>query len=165
MTARSRPSTFRVVRALWRYRGRIAGHGDRYQAEIATAVRTALDARVGGRAALASYRFAMRLLLGLVIALALIALATAVGLWQVDHRLALVALVPLLGAGLAAWWRLQWGAPLDWLDEHADPDREVPLGELPARLRALAAETRGLANVPARLSDELELLAGDLPAP
>jgi hypothetical protein len=165
MARTTRPSTFQFMRALWRYHGRIANHGDRYQAEVATAVRTALDARVGGRAALAGYRFMMRMLLLLAIALALVAILTAVGLWQLDHRLALVGLLPLVGAGVVAWWRLQWGAPLDWLDEHADPEREVPLRELPARLRALAAETRGLANVPARLSDELELLAGDLPQP
>ena len=70
---------------------------------------------------------------------------------------------PLVPGLLLAWWRVTWGAPLDWLDEHADPSRTVSTAELPGHLRALAAQTRSLAHVPARLSEQLEALAGDLP--
>lgn len=159
---RRRHSTLRLLRALWRYRGRIEAHGDQYQAELATAVRTALDERLAGRVAIAGYRLAMRLLLAGAIVLAALAVLLAVLLWQTNAWLALLALPLLAGGAALAWWRVTWGAPLDWLTEHADPDRAVPMRELPARLRALAAESRRVANVPGRLADELDALAGDV---
>ena len=159
---RRRHSTIRLLRAVWRYHGRIESHGNQYQAEVATAVRTALDERFAGRTALAGYRLGMRLLVVGVVFLLLLAALAGAGLWQVAHPLAPLALVPLVGAGMLTWWRLSWGASLDWLEEHADPDRVVPVRELPARLRALAAESRRMADVPARLSDELDALAGDV---
>ena len=159
---RRRHSTLRLLRAVWRYRGRIEAHGDQYQAELATAVSTALDERIAGRVAIRGYRLAMRLLLVGAIALAALAVILAALLWRANAWLALLALPVLVGAAALAWWRLTWGAPLDWLTEHADPDRVVPLRELPTRLRALAAESRRVANIPERHSDELDALAGDV---
>lgn len=165
MAHRRRHSTFRLLRAVWRYRGRIEAHGNAYQAELATAVRTALDQRLLGRTALGGYRLAMRLLLVGAGGLAVLAVLLAFGLWQLEPWLALLAVVPAAGAGLLGWWRFVWGAPLDWLQEHADPERTVAIGELPARLHQLARESRSIANVPARLGDELEALATDLEPP
>lgn len=162
MGRRRRHSTLRLLRAVWRYRGRIEGHGHAYQAELATAVRTALDQRLAGRAALRGYGFAMRMLLVGAAALFVLALVTAVLLFRVEPWLALLALLPTFAGGVLAWWRLTWGAPLDWLGEHADPDRSVPLSALPHRLRKLARESRSIANVPARLGDELDALASDI---
>jgi hypothetical protein len=103
----------------------------------------------------------MRAMMAVAALLVVVALAGGAVLWyEVDHRAVIVALLPLVGAGFVLWWRLAWGAPLDWLDEHADKQRTVTVRELPGRLRALAAEARSLANVPARLSDELDELAG-----
>lgn len=161
---RRRHSTLRLLRAVWRYRGRIEAHGAAYQVELATSVRTALDARAVGRAALGGYRLAMRALISAAIALVVLALLVAALLWQLEPWFALLALPVLLGAAALLWWRFTWGAPLDWLTEHADPEREVPLRELPTRLRALAAEARDIANVPERLSDELDALASDVAA-
>lgn len=155
----------RLLRAIWRYRGQLAAHGDAYQAELATAVRTQLDAGLGGRVALTGYRFAMRLLLFGAITVALLAVLVAVLLYRVEPPLALLGILVAIPAVALGWWRLVWGRPLDWLDEHADPARTVPLEELPTRLRALAAETRTIANVPARLGDELEALAAAPPDP
>lgn len=149
----------RCLRALWRYHGRLDEHGTAYQVELATALRTQVDATFGGRAFIGTYRFVLRALLGAAIAVAVLAVLLAIGLWQVDPRLALLAVLVALPAALLAWWRIAWGAPLDWLYEHADPDRTIALGELPGRLRELAAETRTISNVPARLADELDALA------
>lgn len=163
MPARRRHSTLRLLRALWRYRGRLEQQGSRYQVELATAVRTALDERVAGRVALGGYRLAMRLLGGAALACGALALVAGLLLWQADPWLLLLDLPLLVLTGLLAWWRLTWGAPLAWLEEHADPERTIPLAELPERLRALARETRDIAHVPARLSEELDALAGDVP--
>lgn len=159
-----RPSTFRLLRAIWRYRRRVAGHGDRYQVELATTVRTALHGRAAGRLALGAYRAAMRVLLVGAIVLGVLGLVAAWLLWQLEPWAALASLLLLVPAVALGWWRLAWGAPLDWLDEHADPDREVALTELPGRLRAVASELRELADVPASLSRELDVLAGDIDA-
>lgn len=161
---RRRLSTFRLLRAVWRYRGRIEAHGGAYQTELATAVRTALDARIVGRTALGGYRFAMRLLLGAAIVMAILTVLGAISLWRTtDEPLAALLAFPFaVIAGVLGWWRFVWGAPLDWLSEHADPDRTVPLRELPQRLNELARETRSIAHVPARLSEELDALAGDV---
>ena len=163
---RRRHSTLRLLRALWRYRGRIHAHGNAYQAELATAVRTALVERFAGRAALGSYRLAMRGIRALAIVMAITAGAMALALLVVMPWLALLALLPAVAAGVLLWWRFTWGAPLDWLDEHADPARTVTIEELPGRLRELARETRAMVDVPARLADELDALAADVePAP
>lgn len=161
----NRIGVVRLLRALWRYRRQIAEHGDAYQAELATAVHTQLDAALGGRVALAGYRVAMRLLVAGAIAVALLALVLGALLYRIEPELALLAIPVAIPAGLLTWWRLLWGRPLDWLDQHADRSRTVPLEELPTRLRALAAETRTIANVPARLADQLELLAAAPPDP
>lgn len=155
----------RLLRAIWRYRRQLAAHGDAYQAELATAVRTQLDAGLGGRVALAGYRVAMRLLLFAAIAVAGLAALLALLLYRVEPQLALLAIVVAIPAVVLGWWRLLWGRPLDWLDHHSDPSRTVPLEELPQRLQALAAETRTIANVPARLADELDALAATPPDP
>lgn len=155
-----RTSPFRVARALWRYRGRIEAHGGRYQTEIATALRTALESQVAGRMALGGYRLAMRALVVGCVLLAVLAVVLAVLLWRVEHAAALVGLVPLAGAGVLGWWRLAWGAPLDWLAEHADPERRLPLPELPGALRQVARELRQIADVPGALAQELDDLAG-----
>lgn len=160
MPNRRRPSTFRLLRAVWRYRGRIEAHGGAYQAELATAVRTALHGRALGRSALTGYRLLLRALVFGAVALIALAALLAWLLWKVDPLLALLAL-PFVIAGCAlGWWRIVWGAPLDWLDEHADADRTVSLAEMPGRLRTLAGETRKMANVPAQLAEELDALAG-----
>lgn len=152
-------SPIRLARAVWRYRGQLEGHGAAYQVELATAIRTTIVSTVPGRFALSGYRFAMRMLLAAIAVLVVIAILFAVGLWQLSPWASLAALVPLAGAVVVTLWRLSWGAPLDWLSEHADPSRQVTVAELPGRLRELAAETRTIANVPARLADELEALA------
>lgn len=157
-------STVRLLRALWRYRGRIEAHGGQYQAELATAVHTTLDQRRVGRTALGGYRLAMRALVVGAVLLILLAVLLAVLLWRVDHRGALVGIVPLVPAGFLTWWRFAWGAPLDWLDEHADRSRTVTIAELPASLRRLAAESRRIADIPARIGDELEELAREVEA-
>ena len=151
----------RLVRAMWRYRGEVQAHGDAYQAELATVVHTTVHETIFGRLALSGYRFAMRILVAGVAAAALFTLVLAYALWQVTPWAATGALLPLVLVGLLVAWRLSWGAPLDWLDEHADPSRRVTLDQLPQRLRALALETRTIANVPARLADELDQLARD----
>ncbi len=159
--AAARPGTspIRLARALWRYRGQLEDHGDDYQAELATMLRTTIVSTVVGRMALSTYRFAMRAMIAGIAALALFALVVAVSLWQLSPWAALLALLPAGGAVLVGLWRMSWGEPLDWLTEHADPERSVTLAELPTRLRALALETRSIANVPGRLADELEALA------
>ncbi|MCW2923579.1 MAG: hypothetical protein JWM98_983 [Thermoleophilia bacterium] len=162
MARRHARSTFRLLRALWRYRGKIEAHGDQYQAELATAVHTTLDQRLVGRTALGAYRLAMRALLVGAVVLVLVAVLLAVVLWRVEHWAAAFSLLVLIPAGLLAWWRISWGAPLDWLDEHADPARTVSITELPASLRRLAAESRRVADIPARIGDELDELAREV---
>lgn len=152
-------SPIRLARALWRYRGQLEGHGDAYQAELATTLRTTVVATVPGRMALSAYRFAMRLMIAAIASLVLFGIVLAIGLWQLSPWASLIALLPLAGAVLVGLWRLSWGAPLDWLTEHADPERSASIVELPARLHALARETRSIANVPGRLADELDALA------
>ena len=105
----------------------------------------------------------MRVLFWFAIVLLVIAALLALGLWQLDHRLALVAGFPLLVAGFAGWWRSSWGAPLDWLSRNTRaPAREVPLLELaqhdymPTRTR----DARGSRTCRRGLSDELDLLSG-----
>ncbi|MCW2962641.1 MAG: hypothetical protein JWM25_57 [Thermoleophilia bacterium] len=157
-------TTFRLLRALWRYRGRIEAHGDRYQVELATAVRTALDRQLVGRVALRGYRIAMRaLVVGAAVA-GLLALVVAWLLWQVEPWAALAALLPLALCVLIIVWRFAYGAPLDWLDEFADPTRQVSPRELPGVLRELATELRDVADVPANISRELDSLADDAAA-
>lgn len=159
---RRRVSTFRLLRALWRYRGRIADHGGRYQTELATTVRSALDRRTAGRVALVAYRGAMRALWIGAAVLLLVTLGLGRALWSIDHRFALAALLPAFATLWLVWQRFVWGAPLDWLDEHADPDRTMTVAELPGALRGVARELRELANVPASVSRELDALAGDI---
>ncbi len=154
-----RVSPIRLVRALWRYRGQLEAHGTAYQVELATTVRTSLVSTTPGRLALNGYVFAMRVMIAGVAALALFALVLATALWQYSPWWALLALLPAGGAVLLWIWRMSWGAPLDWLREHADTERTVTLAELPSRLHALAGETRSIANVPGRLADELDALA------
>lgn len=161
-TTRPRFSPLRMLRAIWRYRKRIEAHGDRYHQELATAVHTALREQFVGRAALGTYRLAMRLLVVGAIVAVLVALLGGTLLYLLHPLLTLVAIVPLVGAGLLTWWRIAWGAPLDWLQEHADPTRELSFAELPGRLHELARETRTMADVPARLADELDALAAEL---
>lgn len=151
---------FQLIRALWRYRGRIAQHGGAYQSELATAVKTALDARFIGRFAFATYYALMTVLLVLAVIAWIITVVVALVLgFTAGWWWATIAILPAIGAGVLTYWRLSWGGPLDWLNEHADPARRVSLVELPANLRALAAETRTLADVPANISLELEELA------
>lgn len=157
--------TIRLLRAIWRYRGRIADHGAAYQTELAVTVRSALEERRLGAIGLAGYRLAMRALLWAAIFALVVAVALGLGLWQVRHELAIIALLPLAGAALLGWWRLSWGAPLDWLSEFDDPSRTVSAHDLPARLQALASETRGIANAPARIADELDALAREAQQP
>ncbi len=152
----------RVARAAWRYYGRVDAHHDAYERELATTLHTLVTERLSGRLALGSYRLAMRLLTILAIALAAIALLLAASLWRLEPWSSLLALVPAVPAALLLWWRLAWGAPLDWLEEHADPNVQLPLSELPERLQQLANETRSLANAPARLSEELDALAAEV---
>lgn len=149
-----------LLRAVWRYRARIEALGARGQTEVATALRSAIEARVVGRHGLRGYRLAMRALLAGAAACFAIAVIVAVMLWQtLGAPWAALAVLPLIPAGLLLMWRFAWGAPLDWLDEFADPDRTVPLAELPTRLRAIAADVREVANVPRSISRELEELA------
>ncbi|MCW2920688.1 MAG: hypothetical protein JWL76_562 [Thermoleophilia bacterium] len=159
--ARRRISPIRLVRALWRYRGQLEEHGTTYQVELATTVRTSLVATTPGRLALNGYAYAMRAMVAGIAFLVLFALLLAYAMWQLTPWAALAGLVPLGGAVLLGLWRLSWGAPLDWLREHADTTRTVTLAELPTRLHALAQETRTIANVPKRLADELDELARD----
>ncbi|MCW2955356.1 MAG: hypothetical protein JWO69_225 [Thermoleophilia bacterium] len=156
---RRRTSTFRLLRALWRYRGRIEAHGRRYNVELATALRTLVETNAPMRAGVRLYRLAMRVLLVLAIGLGLVALATTVLLWREDARLALLALLPAALAGLLGWWRFAWGAPLDWYSEYADTTRTIPAREVPRILGELATELRGVANVPANVSRDLDDLA------
>lgn len=161
--ARRRTSPFRLLRALWRYRGAIAAHGDRYQVEIATAVHTALAHNIGGRVALAGYRGVMRLLLLAAIAAGVLTLLAALVLWVIAGDWWFLVAAPLLVLALwLAFLRARWGAPLDWLTEHADTTRQLPLTALPGRLREVAAELRELSNVPANVARELDALAGDV---
>ena len=160
-TRRNGLSPIHLVRALWRYRGQLEDHGTAYQVELATTVRTSLVATTPGRLALQGYTMAMRVMVAGIVSLVLFALVIAAALWQVTPWASLVALVPLGGAVLVWLWRMTWGAPLDWLREHADTSRTVTLAELPTKLHALAAETRSIANVPGRLADELDALARD----
>lgn len=155
----------RLLRALWRYRRQLADHGDAYQTELATAVRTQLDAGLGGRVALRGYRVVMRLIQVAAIAVGLLAVVMAVVLFRIEPALALLAIPIAIPAAVLGWWRFLWGRPLDWLDRHADPSRSVALDQVPERLRTLAAETRTIANVPARLADELDALAATPPDP
>ncbi len=151
----------RLVRAIWRYRGEVQAHGDAYQAELATAVHTTVHTTIFGRLALSAYRFAMRMLVAGVATAAFFTLVIAYALWQVTPWAATGALLPLVLVVLLVLWRLSWGRPLDWLDEHADHSRRVTVDQLPGRLRELASETRTIANVPARLADGLDQLARD----
>lgn len=155
----TRTSPIRILRALWRYRRTITAHGDRYQTEVAVAVRSAIEANLIGSVGLTGYRMTMRTLMVGAIGLVIVGLLLALALWQVTPLLVLLALVPVAAGLLLLWWRFTIGAPLDWLDEHDDPARSVPLAELPSRLHELAIETRSIANVPARLADELDALA------
>lgn len=159
--AQARPgaSPIRLARALWRYRGQLEAHGAAYQAELATALRTTILSTVVGHMALSAYRYAMRAMIAAIAALVLFTVVVAVSLWELSPWAALLALLPAGGAVLVGLWRASWGAPLDWLAEHADPDRSVTLNELPSRLQALASETRSITNVPGRLADELDALA------
>lgn len=154
-----RVSPIRLARALWRYRGQLEGHGGAYQAELATALRTTILSTSYGRLGFSAYRFAMRAMIAGIAALVLFTLVLAVALWQLSPWAALLALLPAAGAWFVTLWRMSWGAPLDWLGEHADPARSVSITELPARLHELAKETRSIANVPGRLADELDALA------
>jgi hypothetical protein len=157
-----RTSTWRLLRALWRYRGRIAGHSDRFQAEVATAVRTALEQALAGRLALRGYRIAMRVLL--IVGIVLVVGAIVAGV-LLRHHAAIGALVVIVLLGPGIWalvLRFAWGAPLDWLNEFDDPAREVPIAELPARLRDISRELRDLTDVPGSISRELDELAGDV---
>ena len=149
----------RLLRAVWRYRGRLDDHGGRYQREVATTVHSFVRRRWLGRGAFALYRIAMRALLVLAIGLILLAAVGAVLLYRQQPQDALLALAPLAAGVWLGWMRMVWGGPLDWLREHADPEVDIPLGELPARLRALAAETRELGDVPGQLGAELDQLA------
>lgn len=144
----------RLLRGLWRYRGRLEQHHRAWLVEAATAVHTVLHGRLVGRAALTAYRLAMRLLLGIAVLLLLVAalplLLAGVEWWSVA-----LALVPAIGAVVASWYWFVWGAALRMLDEYADTTRQVPLRELPARLRELASEGKGLASVPKDLLRDL----------
>lgn len=158
-----RVTTIRLVRALWRYRGRLAEHGDEYQAEVATAVRTALDLRLAGRVTLRAYRFVMRLMWVVVFICVLLALLTAAIIgWTAGDWWWLLGVVFLGPAAVLGWFRLSWGAPLDWLDEHADPARTVALADLPPRLRELAAQSRTMVDVRGNIAQELDDLAGEV---
>lgn len=159
--AQRRVTTIRLLRALWRYRGRIAAHGARYQVEAATAVRTALELRAAGRISLGAYRIAMRLMIiGIVLCLiAALTTGATIELFAGDWWWLLGAIF-VVPAAMLAWFRSIWGAPLDWLDEYADPTRTVPLSELPRRLRELARELRHVADIPANISRDLDDLAG-----
>lgn len=152
-------SPVRLVRALWRYRGQLEAHGTAYQVELATTVRTSLVATTPGRLALDGYVFAMRVMVAGIAFLVLFALVLAAAMWQLSPWAAVLALLPIGGAVLLWMWRVSWGAPIDWLREHADTTRTVTVAELPRRLHALATETRSIANVPGRLADELDQLA------
>ncbi|MCW2971842.1 MAG: hypothetical protein JWN72_115 [Thermoleophilia bacterium] len=163
--SRRRTSTLRLVRALWRYRGRIAAHGDRYQEELATAVYSTLDGRRAGRLALSGYRAAMKVLLVAAIVLLGLGLGVAALLFvQVGHWSALAGLLLLLPAVWMLVARFSWGAPLDWIEEHADTTRVVTVDQLPTNLRSIAAELRRLADVPTNISRELDQLAGEVEA-
>lgn len=154
----------RLTRAIWRYRGQIEAHGAQYQAELATALRTAIEATAGGRAALAAYRLAMGAMVVVIVALVLLGALIATLLWQVEPALALLALLLLVPAVALTLLRLSWGAPIDWLRDNEDPARSVSLQQLPGRLRSLAAESRRIAHVPGRISDELDAIAAELPS-
>lgn len=159
---RSRNSSWRLARAIWRYRGRIAAHGDRYQAELATAVKTSIDQRAVVRAAFATYRMLMRVLLAFAIFLAVVTIVGAVLLFRADPQLTWFAVVGLIPVIWLFVLRFSWGAPLDWIEEYADPTRQVSIEELPGNLRAIAQELRGLTDVPANISAELDALATEV---
>ena len=152
-----------LLRGLWRYRGQLEDHHRAWLVEAATAVHTVLHRRLLGRAALAAYRMAMRVLLAacvLCILLAILPLVVAGFEWW---AVALAA-IPAVGAGLTAWYWFVWGAALRMLDEYADPTREVAIRDLPARLRELAAEGKELATVPASLLRDLATVEESLAA-
>lgn len=145
---------FSLMRGLWRYRGELEEHQRAWLVEAATATRTLVDSSWLGRSALWLYRWAMRALLAACVALLVIAAAILVPLHE--HWWALVLAAPfILGAIVCGWKWFVFGAALRMLDEYADPQRKLPMSELPARLRELAAETKGLAGVPPSLLRDL----------
>lgn len=153
--------TLRLLRALWRYRRRLAEHGEELQQELAVTLRSAIETRPESSAALSGYRLTMRLFTVAWIVLVTLAVAVAVALWTVKPALALLGIV-FLAPGVVMWvLRQTWGMPLDWLTEHDDPSRRVRRADLPGRLRELSVRTARLGNVPRAISDELAALAAE----
>jgi hypothetical protein len=149
-----------VLRAT-RLAARTLGGGDPtpYEREVASALLAALRARASGRILLGGYRLAMRALVWSAGAWIVLALLAALALWQLHPVASLPAILVAAPAALLVWWRLAWGAPLDWLLEHADPEHEVPIAELPAHLRELAAQAGDGGEATGPLARELEALA------
>jgi hypothetical protein len=146
----------RLVRHLWRLRGRFEEQQGNLLSEIATAVDTVVDSNPVTRAALRAYRLAMRTLLLAALVGVLAGAALAIGFR--DSTLGLVAgLVLIAGSLFLGWQWWLWSAGLRLLKEHVDPARRVPLRELPAHLVRLADEVRPTSG---QVASELEELAG-----
>lgn len=152
--------TFRMLRALWRYRADIEQQGREYQVELATLLASRLRAGAPGRVALRGYRLVLRAAAGVVALLLLVGALLAWAAWDAGWEWGIAAAaLPVVAAAVVGWWWLAAGAPLRWLDEHADLERDVQLAEVPSRLRALARDTRTTADARRRLAQHLEDLA------
>jgi hypothetical protein len=148
----------RIVRHVWRLRGRLAGPQAALTAELATALDTVIQATPIGRAALRTYRIAMGFVLVVAIALALAGAGVELGFR--DSSAGLVVGIVLIALGVwAAWQWWTWSAGLRFLKEHVDPARKVPLAQLPSRFASLGRE---VAPTSETLGRELEELSRSL---
>lgn len=150
----------RLIRAIWRYRKQLDEHRRAYLVELATILHSEITAKTSGRVLLTTYRILMWILAALSIGLILLAAAVVLSLRHHDWWMLTGLVFAVPGVWIGLQW-LTWGMALRWLDEFADKSRTVSRAELPGRLRELAKETRGIANVPRRLSEELEALSRD----
>ena len=148
----------RIVRHVWRLRRRLEGPQAALTSELATALDSLIQATSLGRAALRTYRLAMGFVL--VVAILLVAAGGGVELGFRDSSMGLVIGIVLIVLGLvAAWQWWTWSAGLRFLKEHVDPERKVPLAQLPSRFASLGRE---VAPTSATLGQELEELSRSL---
>ena len=148
----------RIVRHVWRLRGRLERQQAALTSELATALDSLIQATAIGRAALRTYRLAMGFVL--VVAILLVVAGGGVELGFRDSRPGLVIGIVLIVLGLvAAWQWWTWSAGLRFLKEHVDPARKVSIAELPGRFATLGREVMPTS---AKLGQELEELSRSL---
>ena len=149
----------RIVRHVWRLRGRL----ERQQAALTSELATALDTRHPGDAARprrAAHLPARDGLRARDRDPARLAGGLGVELGFRDSTAGLVIGIVLIGLGLfAAWQWWTWSAGLRFLKEHVDPARKVSLSELPSRVASLGRE---VTPTSAKLGQELEQLSRSL---